>query len=667
MNSNESTRQLKDKIIQLEKQITSLKHAETAFKKERDFISELLYWIDSLVVVVDLKGRVVSFNKASEQLSGYRFEEFENTPFWEILISPEEREAVRSAITDVIRKGMEKTFQNYWVTKSGKTRLISWTNSTLRRPDGSIEYILCTGMDITEQTQAETALRKSEAQYRELVQSANSIIIRMDKNGTLIFINDFGEKFFGYAKGELIGQNSVGTIVPKTDSNGQNLSSLIKEVCENPKRYASTVNENICKNGQRVWLTWTNKVILDPDGEVVELLCIGNDNTEQNRLEKQLQRAQKMEAVGMLAGGVAHDLNNILSGVISYPELLLMDLDQQSPLREPIIKIKDSGQKAAAIVQDLLTLARRGVAINEVVNLNHVIAEFRKTHEFENLEQNYPEVNIVFDLEPRLLNISGSPVHLVKTIMNLILNAAEAISGPGDIRVVTENRYIDRPVPGYEDVQEGDYVKLSVKDSGIGIPSNDLARIFEPFFTQKVMGRSGTGLGMAVVWGTVKDHKGYIDVQSTMGRGTSCYLFIPVTRRALEEKQVEISLEQCRGSETILVVDDMEEQREIACELLSRLGYTVSPVPSGEDAVTYLETKTVDLVVLDMIMTPGIDGLETYRQIIDRHPGQKAIVTSGYSKTERVKETLRLGASVYLKKPYVMENLSLAVRAALDA
>jgi len=667
MNSDLNIQQLKDKISQLEKQIFSLKHAETALKKERDFISKLLYWIDSLVVVVDLKGRVVSFNKASEQLSGYRFHEFGDTPFWEILILPEEREAVRSTITDVIRKGMEKTFQNYWVTKSGGTRLISWMNSTLRRSDGSIEYILCTGMDITEQTQAERALRKSETQYRELVQSANSIIIRMDKNGTFTFINDFGEKFFGFAKEELIGQNTVGTIVPQTDSSGRDLSMLIKTITDNPEQYTSTENENICKNGQRVRVTWTNKVILDPDGEVVELLCIGSDNTEQKRLEKQLQRAQKMEAVGMLAGGVAHDLNNILSGVISYPELLLMDLDEQSALREPILKIKDSGEKAAAIVQDLLTLARRGVAINEVVNLNHIISDFRKTNEFENLKQNYPDVNIAFDLESGLLNISGSPVHLLKTIMNLILNAAESISGPGSIRVVTENRYIDRPVPGYEDVQEGDYVKLSVKDSGIGIPSQDLARIFEPFFTQKIMGRSGTGLGMAVVWGTVKDHKGYIDVQSTMGKGTCCNLYFPVTRRALEEREDDISLEQCKGSESILVVDDMEEQREIACQLLSRLGYTAIPVSSGEDAVKYLKTKTVDLVILDMIMLPGIDGLETYRRIIAHQPGQKAIVTSGFSKTGRVKETLRLGASAYLKKPYIIENLGLAIRAALDA
>jgi len=667
MRSDQNIQQLKDQIFQLEKQIASLKHAETALKKERDFISELLYWIDSLVVVVDLKGRVVSFNKASEQLSGYHFDEFGDTPFWEILILPEERDAVRSTITDVIRRGMEKTFQNYWVTKSGETRLISWMNSTLRRPDGSIEYILCTGMDITEQTLAEQALRKSEAQYRELVQSANSIIIRMNTKGTCTFINDFGEKFFGYAKEELIGQNTLGTIVPLTDSSGRDLSTLIKNITDNPEQYTSTENENICKNGQRVRVTWTNKVIVDPDGEAVELLCIGNDNTEQKRLEKQLQRAQKMEAVGMLAGGVAHDLNNILSGVISYPELLLMDLDEQSALWEPILKIKDSGEKAAAIVQDLLTLARRGVAINEVVNLNHIISDFRQTNEFENLEQHYPDINIAFDLEAGLLNISGSPVHLLKTIMNLMLNAAESISGPGSIRVVTENRYIDRPLPGYEDVQEGDYVKLSVLDSGIGIPSQDLARIFEPFFTQKIMGRSGTGLGMAVVWGTVKDHKGYIDVQSTMGKGTCCNLYFPVTRRALEEREDDISLEQCKGNESILVVDDMEEQREIACQLLSRLGYTAIPVPSGEDAVKYLKTKTVDLVILDMIMLPGIDGLETYRRIIAHHPGQKAIVTSGFSKTGRVKETLRIGASAYLKKPYIMENLGLAVRAALDA
>ena len=388
---------------------------------------------------------------------------------------------------------------------------------------------------------------------------------------------------------------------------------------------------------------------------------------ERQRLTIQLQRAEKMEAIGTLAGGVAHDLNNILSGIVSYPELLLLQLDEDSPLRTPVLTIKESGQKAATVVQDLLTLARRGVAITNVVNINHTISDHLKSPEHARLKSFYTEFQVEIDLESNLLNIIGSSIHLSKTVMNLVANAAESMPDGGLIFIKTENRYIDRPVRGYDDVEEGDYAVLSISDSGIGISPEDLSRIFEPFYTKKVMGRSGTGLGMAVVWGTVKDHKGYIDVQSNVGKGTTFTLYFPATRKELASGKSQLAIEDYMGKEkSILIVDDIKEQREIASSMLEQLSYDVASVSSGEDAVEYLKSKSADLIILDMIMDPGIDGLETYRRILEFQPGQRAIIASGFSETERVKEAQKLGAGEYIKKPYTMEQIGLAVKKELE-
>jgi two-component system, cell cycle sensor histidine kinase and response regulator CckA len=389
---------------------------------------------------------------------------------------------------------------------------------------------------------------------------------------------------------------------------------------------------------------------------------------EKKRLLEQLQRAQKMEAIGMLAGGVAHDLNNVLSGLVSYPELILMDLPAESPLQKPIRTIQNSGERAANIVQDLLTLARRGVTVAEIVNLNHVIRDYLKSPEYEKLRIHHPDFQLETHLADDLLDISGSPVHLAKMVMNLISNAAEATMHDGLIRIETENQYIDSPIKGYDDIEEGDYVVLKVTDNGIGISREDVNRIFEPFYTKKVMGRSGTGLGMAVVWGTIKDHRGHIDIQSAPAQGTTAIIYLPSTIEDRLQTRAPENVENLVGDgERILVVDDVKEQREIATGMLTRMGYNVASVSSGEAAVDYVKQNQVDLLMLDMIMDPGIDGLETYRRIIHIHPGQRAVITSGFSESKRVLEAQKLGAGTYVKKPYRLETIARAVRDVLES
>ena len=370
-----------------------------------------------------------------------------------------------------------------------------------------------------------------------------------------------------------------------------------------------------------------------------------------------------MEALGRLAGGVAHDLNNILSGIVSYPELLLLQLPENSPLVKPIQTIQKSGQKAAALVQDLLTLARRGVVVKEVVNLTDIVCEYLKSPEHEKFHADQPGVTIETRLGEPTFNISGSPVHISKAVMNLMNNAAEAMPDGGKIVVSTGNRYLDRPLKGYGDVKEGDYVFLSISDTGTGISPEDMGKIFEPFYTRKKMGRSGTGLGTTVVWGTAKDHDGYIDVQSTEGKGTTFTLFFPATREKLAEVHATLNIESYRGNgESILVVDDVESQRQIAVAILTELGYRASAVASGEAAIESLQSQAADLLVLDMVMDPGMDGLETYEKILAFNPKQKAIIVSGFSETGRVKTFQNLRSGGYLKKPFLIEKLGLAVK-----
>ncbi len=385
--------------------------------------------------------------------------------------------------------------------------------------------------------------------------------------------------------------------------------------------------------------------------------------TEKQQLEASLKRAEKMEAIGILAGSVAHDLNNLLSGVIAYPELMLLELPENSPLREPLHAIRESGERAAAIVQDLLTMARRGLTTRQVLDLNHVISDLMRSPELKSLLVGRPNVRLEADLEPQLLNIQGSSVHLAKAIINLVRNAIEALEKGGRVRVSTKNVYVDTPASAYEVLAEGEYVTLAVEDTGEGIPEEDLDRIFEPFYTKKALGRSGTGLGMAIVWGTVKDHGGSIDVRSQVGRGTTFTLFLPATREPHRADAPGVALAEHLGhGESILVVDDIALQRELCTAMLRKLGYQVATARSGEEAVELVRGRRFDLLILDMIMEPGIDGLETYQRVVEVAPGQRALIASGFSETVLVKKAQELGAGAYVRKPYTLERLAVAIR-----
>lgn len=395
-----------------------------------------------------------------------------------------------------------------------------------------------------------------------------------------------------------------------------------------------------------------------------------NDQTDYNRLqlgEKDLHnrqaRTSKMEALGLMAGGVAHDLNNILSGIVGYPELLLLQLPQDSHLRKPLQAIHEAGLRAAAVVADLLTIARGVASARESASLNTLVSEYLESPEGMMLQRLHPEVQINPRLAPDSCTISCSPVHIRKSIMNLITNAAEAISGPGSILISTNICYIDESSASGLKIKPGEYALLLISDTGSGILQADLDHIFEPFYTKKVMGKSGTGLGLAVVWSTIQDHAGGIRVESS-DKGTTFTLYFPVSTNgeAKTRKQLtDLALLHGNG-ESILVVDDEPQQRDIASCMLEQFGYSVETTKSGEEAVLFLREKPMDLILLDMLMAPGMNGLQTYKKIIAILPGQKAVIASGYARSIDVEEAIVLGAGVFIKKPYSMEELGRAVK-----
>jgi PAS domain S-box-containing protein len=498
-----------------------------------------------------------------------------------------------------------------------------------------------------------------------IVQSMEEGILLEDSQGQITFVNRKTAELLGYEPHELVDQPW------KTIADPEHAAQIAGETAKRAQGVAGPYETVLrTRQGKPVPVLASTRPLFE-DGRFDGILSVFTDITALKQAEEELrqsqaklERARRMESLGVLAGGVAHDLNNLLGPMMAYPDLMLIDLPEDSPLREDVRQIKLAAQRSAAMVQDLLTLARRGVYRMGPLNLNMVVNEYLRSPSFADLKRDHAGVSVSVDLAPDLLNISGSPVHLSKVMMNLVSNAFEAMPDGGAITVRTSCLSLDRAVAGYEYVKAGDYVVLQVADTGVGIGVDDVSHIFEPFYTKKEMGRSGSGLGLAVVYGVAHDHRARIDLRTAPGQGSEFTLYFPVAQESffLQDERDE----DYRGDETVLVVDDLQEQRDVATRLLSSLGYQVVAVPSGRAAVDHLRTHRADILVLDMLMQEELDGLDTYRQIVKLYPGQRAVIASGFSETARVKEAQELGAGPFVRKPYTLSSLGKAVRSELD-
>ena len=614
-------------------------------------------------------------NPAFLKTLGYTEDTITERPFTSF-IHPDDRAMVLDRHMRRMRgETVETGYSFRIVTADGKekwmeihSQVIAWEGAP-----ASLSFV----MDITARKKMEEELLESQRRLGDIIDFLPDATLVIDREGRVIAWNRAMEAMTGIRQEQMLGKGDRAYSIPFYGDRRPILIDLaLSPDPEREKQYTSFRRQGDTIFGEaytanlppgNIHLSATASVLRDSRGDIIAAIECVRDNTERKRMEERLGRAEKMEALGTLAGGVAHDLNNVLGVLVGYSELLAEKLPLGSQMRRYADNILQSGVKGAAIIQDLLTLARRGVAVSEVVDLNRIVRDYLQTPEFEKLMSDHGQVACRQELAGDLLYIKGSPVHLAKTVMNLVSNAMEAIPGRGMMAIRTENRYLDQPISGYDDVKEGDYVVLTVSDTGKGIAARDIDKIFEPFYSKKVMGRSGTGLGLAVVWGTVKDHNGYIDVKSDEGLGTTFTLYFPVTREEPAEPETAVAVSTYAGrGESILVVDDVREQRELAASMLGRLGYRVETVSGGEEAVSYLRDKTADLIILDMIMEPGIDGLETYRRIRDFNPRQKAIIVSGFSETDRVREAQELGAGTFVRKPYIMGKIGMAVRQELD-
>lgn len=389
------------------------------------------------------------------------------------------------------------------------------------------------------------------------------------------------------------------------------------------------------------------------------------DISREQEMKEKLHRSMKMEAVGLMAGGVAHDLNNILSGIISYPELLLLKLPKDNELRPSIQAIHDAGLRAAEVVADMLTVTRGTAASREIIDMNDLIRDLIDSPECRDIAQGHDGLLCEKKFEPELLSINASPIHIHKSLMNLLFNGAEAMEFKGTMTMTTRNEYIEQPVSADSIMPAGEYVVVSVADTGPGITKTDMGHIFEPFYSKKVMGKSGTGLGLTIVWNTMQDHNGEVLVNSDEN-GTTFTLYFPATRTpVICKNEPHKTLTQGQG-QRILVVDDEPIQRDIATQLLTSLNYTAITAPSGEEGLNILkEHDDIELVLLDMLMEPGINGRQTLEKMLEIKPDLKAIIASGFSKSSEVKKALEIGSTIFIRKPYTMLQLAKELEAML--
>lgn len=618
----------------------------------------------------DNERKVIYWNHASEILYGYSKQEAMGSKVEDLIIPEKMKEGVVEAIQNWYEKGTAIPASELILRNKDGSDVPIYASHVMLVSSQDVKTMYCVDIDLADLKFAQAMEQKSESFYRQLFDHSSSgvAVYEAVDNGQDFIFKDFnkaGEVIENVSRETLLGRK-VTEAFPGIKEFG--LLDIFRQVWQTgePNNYPLSFYKDDTLMGWR-----ENRVYKLPTGEIV---AVYDDITDQKQLEEEkfavetrLQRAQKMEAIGLMAGGVAHDLNNILSGITGYPELLLLKLSKESDLRQPIEAIKESGKRAAAVVADLLTVARGVAGTRVAANMNTLVTEYLDSPEWRELHSHNQPIQCDKRLAENLPNISCSPVHIKKCIMNLVTNAVEALDNTGSIILSTTTGIPDRLWAKKNGLKQKEYVILSVTDTGMGISKEDIDHIFEPFYTKKVLGRSGTGLGLAVVWNTMEDHAGKIFVESS-GKGTCFRLYFPANEKKDDNQKENSTKEELTGNnEHILVVDDELQLRDIASQMLQVSGYMVDSVPSGELAITFLKETPVDLIVLDMLMEPGMNGYHTYKEILKLYPDQKAIVASGFSESEDVKATIQLGAGGFIKKPYSMEQLGRAVKVVLNS
>ncbi len=658
-------------------EITEHKLTEEALRDSEQKFRSIAEQSSDVIALTGVNGVISYVSPSSEQLFGFQPDQMVGHHFIEFLDESSVPIAIQKFGKAVKEGHHAKNLELLMKRKDGSRFYGELTGSLFnpRSNQGNLSVII---RDITNRKRDTEKQKKLQGQLANAVEMAYLGPWEYDVSKDLFLFNDYFYNIFRTSANEVGGYKMSSEEYTQRFVHPEDRSIIREETrkaveTDDPHYSRKLEHRILYPDGSVGYITVRFFVVKDVDGKTTRVIGANQDITDHKlalyklrESEEKLARSRKMESLGLLAGGVAHDLNNVLSGIVSYPDLLLINLPEDSKLRKPIQTIQASGNRAVAIVQDLLTIARGVASPKETLNLNDIVKEYLASPEFEKAERFHSGTKVRTLLDKGLMNIKGSPIHIRKVVMNLVVNALEAIEDKGVITITTANRYVDRPIKGYEDVKIGEYVVLGVHDDGLGISPDHLERIFEPFFTKKIMGRSGTGLGLSVVWNIVQDHDGYVDISSG-DKGTDFRLYFPISRNEMAKNGLFVSLDDCKGKgEMVLVVDDMENQREITCNMLDLLGYQSTAVSGGEEAVEYLKDHSMDIVLLDMIMDPGINGRETYERIIKIHPRQKAIILSGFAETDEVMKAQALGAGQFLRKPLTLKKLGMALKTELE-
>jgi len=608
---------------------------------------------------VDMDGRRI-FNSLSYQKAlGYSPEELQSSSAFE-QIHPDDQARVKRAAEEAKRFGIGRTLEYRLRHKNGSWLVLESTSSVIRNAQGSPEKLVIVNRDITERKRAEEALRRSEAGFRSVIEGAPYGIYRTSPQGQLLRANPALQKMLGYECGEDLLERDLTSQIFRSAAEYERFTDLLlstEEVKDLEMEWTRC-------DGTPITVRCSGRRINDESGNAAYFEVFAEDVTEKRILEKQLRMAQKMEAIGRLSGGIAHDFNNLLGVIIGYSGVLKKQLGEESPLREHALEIEKAGQRAASLTKQLLAFSRQQVMKPAILNLNALASDMGKM-----LPRLLGEdIGVSLELDSQLGPVEADQTQIEQVIMNLSVNARDAMPTGGKLKIHTANVEFDqaytRTHPGSK---AGSYVMLAVTDSGTGMAPETLAHIFEPFFTTKELGK-GTGLGLATVYGIVKQSQGYIWVDTAPDKGASFQVYLPLYAGQAEGgEQSRDSGEKLRGSEAILLVEDAEPLKKLAQSFLEGAGFRVLSASSGEEALTVAASfrGTFNLLLTDVVM-PGMNGRILAEQLQPRQPGMKVLYMSGYTDTFVAGHGVLEPGTYLLHKPFTEADLIRKVREVLD-
>jgi two-component system cell cycle sensor histidine kinase/response regulator CckA len=639
--------------------VTERKQAEEALRESEERYRSLFQNNHAMMFLVDPEtAHIVDANPAACSFYGWDHEELTNKKIFDINTLPEEQ------IFQEIERAKSEQCQHFFFrhrVARGEIVDVEVFSGPITMNGKKLLYSIV--HDVTERKKAIEALRDSEEKYRTALEANPDPVVVYDIEGKVVYFNPAFTRVFGWSLGERLGKK-MDLFVP--EQNWTETKMMVNRVLAG-ESFSGIESRRYTKEGKIIPVSISGAVLRDMDGNPVGSVINLRDISKQKNLESQLQHAQKMEAVGTLAGGIAHDFNNLLQAIQGYTELLLMRKKEGEPGFRELREVIRASKRGAELTQQLLTFSRKVESKREPLDLNQEVGDLRQL-----FERTLPKmIEVEFNLAHDLRTINADSAQLKQVLMNLAVNAKDAMPDGGKIVIETQNITLDQEFSKrYAEVKPGDYVLLSMADTGHGMEKETLEHIFDPFYTTKEVGK-GTGLGLAIVYGIVKNHEGYVMCFSRPGSGTSFRIYLPVSEVARDHEEVGESLESkspaMGGDETILLVDDEEFIRELGVEVLGQAGYTVLTASNGEQALEVYrkEQAHIDLIILDLIM-PGMGGSKCLAELRKIGPQARILIASGYSPDASTKGALETGAAGFINKPYDNKQLLDLVRKVLD-